>query len=127
MDSVAFPAGSHYGIASINTNVGDEDDSYHSNFGNAHGIQMNPLSPRPPRTPRTSTAYSSGYDVTSPSPRHIPASVEVETEEERVPDPPAEPRVRKEEVWKEIVKTSDGRDKALVCYVSVSISPRMLV
>jgi len=119
MASISFPNSSHYGMSSINSNAEDEDNPYHSNFDTTHGIQMNPLSPHPPRTPRTSTAHSSGYDISASSPRHIPAALDVEPEEERVHDHPAKTRVRSEEVWREIVKSSDGRDKAFVCHVSV--------
>ena len=85
---------------------------------------MNPHSPHPPRTPRTSTAYSSGFDPTLPSPKHISSTLDAEPEEERVHDHPAKTQVKNEEVWREIVKSSDGRDKAFVCRVPVS--PRML-
>jgi len=112
MSSVTFPNASHYRMHS-----NDEDGiaPYDSSFGTTHGIQMNPLSPHPPRTPRTSTAYSSGYDLPAPSPSRIPATLDVEPEEERVEAHPAKTRVRNEEVWREIVKSSDGRDKAFVC------------
>lgn len=87
---------------------------------------MNPLSQHPPRTPRPSTVYSSGYDLSAQSPRHASTALDVE-EEEHVHDHPAKARVRSEEVWREIVKTSDGRDKAFVRFVCISIPPRILV
>lgn len=119
MSSITFPTDSHYGISSIHSNAGDEDDPYHHpNFDMTQSIRMNPLSQHPPRTPRTSTAYSSGYDVPVPSPKHPSSTVDVEEgEEERTHDHPAQTRVRNEEVWREIVKTSDGRDKAFVRFV----------
>ena len=120
MSSITFPNASHFGISSIHSNVGDEDGSYHPSFDTTHGIQMNPLSQHPPRTPRTSMAHSSGYDLSVPSPRHTTASLDVEEEEEHTHDHPAKTRVRGEEVWREIIKTSDGRDKAFVRFASIS-------
>ena len=120
MSSVTFPNASHYSMSSMHSNDEGGDNPYDSSFGAAHGIQMNPLSPHPPRTPRTSTAYSSGYHLPATSPRRISATLDVEPEEERVHDHPAKTQVRSEEVWREIVKSSDGRDKAFVCRASVS-------
>lgn len=112
MSSIVFPNASNYGISSIHTNAGDEDNPYHPGFDTTHGIQMNPLSPHPPRTPRTSTAYSSGYDVSASSPKNITPALEIAEEEVHVHDHPAKARVRSEEVWREIFRASDGRDKA---------------
>ena len=122
MSSVTFPDASHYSMSSIHSNDEDGVSPYDLSFGTPHGIQMNPLSPRPPRTPRTSTTYSSGYELPAPSPKRISASLDVEPEEERVDDQPAKTHVRSEEVWREIVKTSDGRDKAFVCYAPFFLS-----
>ena len=119
MSSVTFPNGS-YSMSSIHSNDEDMDVPYESSFGTTHGIQMNPLSPHPPRTPRTSTAFGSGYDLPTSSPRRISATLDVEPEEEHADDHPVKTRVRSEEVWREVVKLSDGRDKALVCYASLS-------
>lgn len=127
MSSITFPSASHYGVSSIHSNPGDEDGSYHSGFETTHGIQMNPLSQHPPRTPKPSTAYSNGYDLSASSPRRASTTLEVEEEEEHVHDHPAKARVMSEEVWREIVKTSNGRDKALVRFASKSIPPRILV
>jgi len=110
-------------MSSIHSSAEDEDGPFHSNFDTTHGIQMNPHSPHPPRTPRTSTAHSSGHDLSASSPRHISAALDAEPEEERVHDHPAKTRVKGEEVWREIVKSSDGRDKAFVCHVSVPPCP----
>ena len=122
MSSISFPNGSHYGMSSIHSNAEDEDGPYHSTsgFDTTHGIQMNPHSPHPPRTPRTSTAYSTGYDPSAPSPKRISATLDTEPEEERVHDHPAQGRVKNEEVWREVVKSSDGRDKAFARRVFVS-------
>ena len=120
MSSVTFPNASHYSMSSIHSNDEDGDSPYDSSFGTTHGIQMNPLSPHPPRTPRTSTAYSIGYDLPAASPRHISATLDAEPEEERVDDHLVKTPVRSEEVWREIVKSSNGRDKAFVCRTSTS-------
>ena len=119
MSSVTFPDASHYSMSSMHSNDEGGDSPYDTSFGTTHGIQMNPLSPHPPRTPRTSTAYSSGYDLPAPSPRHISAALDVEPEEERVDDHHAKTRVRSEDVWREIFKSSNGRDKAFVCHAPV--------
>ncbi|KAL1735830.1 hypothetical protein EV714DRAFT_199616 [Schizophyllum commune] len=87
---------------------------------------MNPLSSHPPRTPRTSVISSSTYvygaSVYEDAPSHAMAE-KVEVKEE-VYDPADEPddddvataaaakRVRREDVWREMIITSDGRDKA---------------
>ena len=104
----------------MHSNDEDGDNPYDTNFGTTHGIQMNPLSPHPPRTPRTSMAYSSGYDLPAPSPGHISATLDVESEEERVEEHLVKTRVRSEEVWREVLKSSSGRDKAFVCHPSAS-------
>ena len=119
MSSISFPNASHYSMSSVHSNTEDEDNPYRSSFDTTPGIQMNPHSPHPPRTPRTSTVYSSGFDPSPPSPKHISSSLDVETEEQRVHDHPAKTRVKNEEVWREIIKSSDGRDKAFVRRVSI--------
>ena len=127
MSSVTFPSASFYGVSSIHSNSGDEDSPYHSGFDTTHGIQMNPLSQHPPRTPRTSTAYSSGYDLSGPSPMQASTTLDIEEEEEHVHDHPAKAQVTNEEVWREIIKTSDGRDKAFVRRVTITLPPRLMV
>lgn len=42
--------------------------------------------------------------------------IEIDPEEDRVKR--LEKRVRKEEIWREMIVTSNGRDKAFVCVVS---------
>lgn len=76
---------------------------------------MNPLSSHPPRTPKTSIISNAstvgGHEDSS-------EKVEIDEhdfddEEEQVKE--AEKKLVKEDIWKEIVLTSNGRDKALVC------------
>lgn len=127
MSSVTFPSESQYGISFIHSTVGDEDGPYHSGFESTHGIQMNPLSQHPPRTPRQSMVHGSGYDPSVSSPRRASTAPDIEEEEEHVHDHPAKARVTSEEVWREIFKTSDGRDKAFVRCVPIIVSPRIFV
>lgn len=92
---------------------------------------MNPLSPHPPRTPRTSiisssSSYVYGSDVyasTASQPESKSeerAEVEEYGEEEIAEDADevvgeaAVKRVKAPEVWREVFKTSSGRDKAFV-------------
>jgi hypothetical protein len=83
---------------------------------------MNPLSSHPPRTPRTSiisttnTVYSTeiypSKDNTlqePPPPEEVP---ELHQDDEAVKK--RAQRIRRSEVWKEMLKTSAGRDKAFV-------------
>ena len=81
---------------------------------------MNPLSSHHPRTPRTSLHASTShhysasiYEEKEPQEQHIEVEdVEIDPEEERVKV--AEKRVKREEVWREMFLTSNGRDKAFV-------------
>lgn len=99
------------------------DMEYFSNSfeGSTSGFQMNPLSSHPPRTPRAST--SSAISLTTFNLTHEEMSVKDETdaqstvdlsddeEEKKVQRAEAASRVRKEEVWKEMLTTAYGRDK----------------
>ncbi|KAA1466147.1 hypothetical protein DENSPDRAFT_830894 [Dentipellis sp. KUC8613] len=83
------------------------------------GFQMNPLSAHPPRTPRTSlvpssaTVYNSEVYMGQAEAEERPTDLE---EEIGVDDDPvksqARSKVRLQEIWHDIVKTSYGRDKA---------------
>lgn len=89
----------------------------------ASSFQVNPLSSHPPRTPRTSVvtataanafprgAYGGGSGVEEREEKPYEDEEDAERLELR-----AGKRVRKEEVWREMLATSTGRDKALVCY-----------
>lgn len=79
---------------------------------------MNPLSSHPPRTPKTSIISNASTYQASTIGGHEDHSEKVEIdehdfdeEEERVKD--VEKKVWKEDIWKEIILTSNGRDKAL--------------
>ncbi|KAH9482849.1 hypothetical protein JR316_0004949 [Psilocybe cubensis] len=81
---------------------------------------MNPHSSHPPRTPRTSMHASSSnnysasiYETKEEIEEKVdPEDFEVDLEEERVQE--AEKRITKEEVWREMFVTSNGRDKAFI-------------
>ncbi|KAJ7047529.1 hypothetical protein C8F04DRAFT_1059191 [Mycena alexandri] len=90
---------------------------FYSSFDANSSFQMNPLSSHPPRTPRTSISSSSHvygasiYD-TKEEPQEPPIDEEDELEEGTEQLKQAELRVRKEDVWREMFLTSNGRDKA---------------
>ena len=84
-------------------------------------FQINPLSSHPPRTPRTSLLNAApGHDFMM-APLYGAGGV-LDIEEKPYEDDvdseklemQAGKRVRKEEVWREMLATSTGRDKALV-------------
>ncbi|PPQ65219.1 hypothetical protein CVT26_000196 [Gymnopilus dilepis] len=110
MSSISFPG--HSG-----TDPHPEDQFYTPSFDTS-SFQMNPLSSHPPRTPRTSLHASTShhysasiYEEKEPQEQHIEVEdVEIDPEEERVKV--AEKRVKREEVWREMFLTSNGRDKA---------------
>lgn len=113
MSSVSFPS-SH----------GHEDQYYQPTFDTS-SFQMNPLSSHPPRTPKTSMHANSSQNFTSNSIYEEAPSVTEEKppvddedmeidDKEKVQD--AERRLRQEEIWKEIIVTSNGRDKVFVSY-----------
>ncbi|KAH9999409.1 hypothetical protein BJV77DRAFT_939899 [Russula vinacea] len=82
------------------------------------GFQMNPESAHPPRTPRTSVTFSSqastGHDGTEDSPTELEVELEEEEEEEKDSQEniAAKNQIHPQEVWRELLETSTGRDKA---------------
>ncbi|KAF7301414.1 hypothetical protein MIND_00706700 [Mycena indigotica] len=80
----------------------------HNGFYNAYdassSFQMNPLSSHPPRISSTAPIYHEA------KPEEIPEEPELELEEATLQR--VESHVRKEEVWREMFVTSNGRDKA---------------
>lgn len=99
-----------------------EDQYYQPSFDTS-SFQMNPLSSHPPRTPRASLVNSStsqhfgSASIYEDAPTEVEEKdivdvedVEIDDEEERVKV--AEKRILKEEIWREIIVTSNGRDKA---------------
>jgi hypothetical protein len=85
---------------------------------------MNPLSSHPPRTPKTSLHASSShfasasiYEDASEVAEEKKLSFDVEDdeiEEENDDVKAAEKKVREEEIWRDIIVSSNGRDKVFV-------------
>lgn len=111
MSSISFPD-------SQSSSRPSDDQFYSSPFDPSSSFHMNPLSSHPPRTPRTSiishsphsynpTVYESNEEIEE---KVDAESVELDEEGDKVQA--AEKRILKEEVWREMFLTSDGRDKA---------------
>lgn len=85
---------------------------------------MNPESAHPPRTPRTSAtttmAFSSQASVvdegTGDGPTELEIEVEEEEEDSQEKNSAAKNQVHTQEVWRELLETSGGRDKAFVLH-----------
>jgi hypothetical protein len=84
---------------------GDAPGFFPNTFEPAGGasFQMNPLSAHPPRAPRAS------HDTYAPEPEPL-HEVEVDADDERTRKRAA--RLRREAVWRDMLATSTGRDKA---------------
>jgi len=125
MSNVTFPhtQGSHH-----------EDQYYQPSFDTS-SFQMNPLSPHPPRTPKTSLHASSSQHFASASIYEDASEVveekvsfdvdddEIEGEDDKVKD--AEKKVRQEEIWRDIIVSSTGRDKLFVSRCGKPLWKRM--
>ncbi|KAF8076216.1 hypothetical protein FPV67DRAFT_1712699 [Lyophyllum atratum] len=100
MSSISFPA-EQPGSSS------HEQHFYSSEFDASSSFHMNPLSAHPPRTPRPSIISTNSavhvYDQAIYEPNDDTEPVVVDKEDFRV---------RKEEVWRDLFLTSNGRDKA---------------
>ncbi|KAI0092762.1 hypothetical protein BDY19DRAFT_926011 [Irpex rosettiformis] len=120
MSSISFPHAAHDHTASSSSPI--HEDSYFNESNAAFAtsssssFQMNPLSSHPPRTPRTSSVSSHqiyGGDIYTPKEENIEDQPEYFTDdEEDKAQQEARKRVRREAVWREMLKTSYGRDKA---------------
>ncbi|KAF7331952.1 hypothetical protein MKEN_00075500 [Mycena kentingensis (nom. inval.)] len=88
----------------------DVHNGFYSAFDGAgsSSFQMNPLSAHPPRTPRTSTAAPIYHEHKEQE----PPEEQDDDELEGAMLNKVELRVRKEEVWRDMFLTSNGRDKA---------------
>ncbi|KAF5333085.1 hypothetical protein D9611_002316 [Ephemerocybe angulata] len=118
MASISFPShgqsleGSGSGLDS------HESQFYSPGFDTSSSFQMNPMSSHPPRTPKTSIisntthSYKPGYEPSEEQvDEHLtPDDLDLDEADEKVKG--AEKRVMKEEIWREIILTSNGRDKA---------------
>jgi len=124
MSAIMFPHGfptHHHTSSSLS-----EEPSYDM-LSSSNGFQMNPLSAHPPRTPHTSISASSAphfhseYYASSEEKAQDRADTDRENEEVETANGDANVaekdararRVRSEDVWREILKHSNGRDKAL--------------
>jgi hypothetical protein len=102
------------------------DALYPLSFENT-GFQMNPESAHPPRTPRTSVTFSSqastGHDGTEETSTELEVELEEEEEEEDSQEKSAaKNQVHPQEVWRGLLETSTGRDKAFVLHFCLSSS-----
>lgn len=84
---------------------------------------MNPLSSHPPRTPRASLVSSQAhvyaadtYESTEEPEKSLVVDEEFDENEERAKE--IARRVRKEDIWREMLSTSRGRDKIFVIILS---------
>jgi len=132
MSSISFPD-------SMSSSQGSShlEDQYYQPSFDTSSFRMNPLSSHPPRTPRVSMV--NGHDnagssqhygsasIYEDAPTEVPdekdivdvEDVEIDDEEERVQH--AEKRILKEEIWREMIVTSNGRDKAFVSLLIIMI------
>ena len=99
---------------------------------------MNPESAHPPRTPRTSVAttttmpFSSQASVEDEGAEDGPTELEIEVEEEeensQEKKSAAKNQVHTQEIWRELLGTSTGRDKAFVLhFASPAAIPVLIV
>ena len=88
---------------------------------------MNPLSLHPPRTPKTSLHASSSQHFASASiyedaSEVVEEKVSFDVEDDEIEEgddkvKAAEKKVREEEIWRDIIVSSNGRDKLFVSRV----------
>lgn len=127
MSSVSFPTGVRPGSPSSSV----QESFFGSSYNPSSSFQINPLSQHPPRTPRSSIVNVSQSQVYG-SHIYAPASetesisekppVEDEQfEDEEVPEDVEETlgreaveKIKSPDVWREVLRTSAGRDKAFV-------------
>ncbi|KIK65434.1 hypothetical protein GYMLUDRAFT_70544 [Collybiopsis luxurians FD-317 M1] len=116
MSSITFP---HSGPVAQSSHQDMSDSQYYTQFDTSSSFQMNPLSSHPPRTPRVSVISASSnlygssiYEEKDELSENLHTDAESIDEEEDTRMKAAEKRIHREEVWREIVLTSYGRDKA---------------
>ena len=120
MSSITFPYAAHGHAASSSfISVQESHISSYEPPSDTSSFQMNPLSSHPPRTPRTSIMssashmYASDYD-SKDEVQATTVEAEDSEEEDTEKEDVAKSRVRREDVWRELLKTAVGRDKAFV-------------
>jgi len=100
-----------------------------------NGFQMNPESAHPPRTPRTSvtttTRFSFQASAEDEGTEDGPTELEIEVDEEEEDSQEKSAtmnQVHTQEVWRELLGTSSGRDKAFVLhFASPAAIPLLIV
>ncbi|KZT72615.1 hypothetical protein DAEQUDRAFT_722778 [Daedalea quercina L-15889] len=119
MSSITFPS-NNLSFMSSASSFEHEPHSHTPSFDNvSDGFRMNPLSHHPPRTPRQSVTGSSSvygtdvYNKLDETPETKTMYEEDSEDEDEKARAEAEGRVRKEEIWRDLLTTSNGRDKAL--------------
>ena len=132
MSSITFPYAGHGHSAS--SSFVTVHDSQHGSLSSSYeppndtsSFQMNPLSSHPPRTPRTSImsngSHMFGNDIydTKEDKEVTSQAFEVEDSEEEDEEKhdAAKDRVRREDVWRELLKSANGHDKAFVRHLPV--------
>ena len=137
MSSITFPYGGHVHSASSSfVAVQDSRISSYEPPNDTSSFQMNPLSSHPPRTPRTSLmsngSHVFGTDVyDTKEDAQVTHSFEIEVDESESEDgekaESGRARVRREDVWRELLKSANGRDKAFVRHVSLLSVPLLPV
>lgn len=148
MSSITFPYGNGHSNPGSSSFISVHDSaSVHSHMSSyepptdTSSFQMNPLSSHPPRTPRSSIMSNNShvsFGAESVYDRDTKEDAQVtevdaatdDSEEEEDEAESARSGVRKEEVWRELLKSSNGRDKALVrhfasCYAYMSLPLRV--
>jgi hypothetical protein len=122
MSSISFPHSAPFGSHSASSSVHD-DAVFSPSFESASSsFQMNPLSQHPPRTPRTSIISNAASTTSTQvygqeiynTKEDTKSEHEGESVDEELATPKPRKRVRHEAIWKEVLSTSNGRDKALV-------------
>ncbi|KIL00364.1 hypothetical protein PAXRUDRAFT_821736 [Paxillus rubicundulus Ve08.2h10] len=129
MSSIAFPHSADGDLASSSSSL---HDSMHAqfyappSFDASNSFQINPLSAHPPRTPRPSTTAQSHFgsmsiydekaeqqDWATEKGVHVDnADEEDKLEDQNEGVKEAEKKVGRHEVWRDMLLTSNGRDKA---------------
>jgi hypothetical protein len=119
MSSIAFPG---------QPSSSSPHDLYPLSF-ESNGFHMNPESAHPPRTPRTSVATqpfssqaSTGHEGTEECPTELEIELGEEEEEDSQEKSASNNQVYAQEVWRDLVETSTGRDKAFVLHFCLSSS-----
>ncbi|KAH9938416.1 uncharacterized protein B0H18DRAFT_1081093 [Fomitopsis serialis] len=119
MSSISFPSNNSSFISGASSFEHDEH-SHTPSFDNvSDAFHMNPLSAHPPRTPRPSTGMGSSvygtevYHKLDETPETKTTYEEDSEDEDDKARAEAEGKVRKEEIWRDLFTTSNGRDKAL--------------